>query len=264
MSPSSLTGQRILLTRPAGREDDLFAALETCGARPVCVPTIRVAPPQEMQSVEDAVQALGANASPDWVLFTSVPGVAHFLDLVERKGQSGAMRKIPIAAVGPATAQALRRRGYAVQFVPQDSRGEGLARELAQSETLAGKRILLPRAAQARQDLPRLLREAGARVEDLAVYCILPASESAPHLQREIEQGLDWIVFASGLAAKHFAALAGTAIMSRLRSQEAAPRPVRIASWGPSSSETIREIGLPVHAEAKAASVEGILEALTR
>ena len=240
-----LFGRRILVTRAREQAAELSQCLQALGAEPVELPLIRLEP------VEDADG--DALAGPyDWVLFASANAVSHFWRLLERSGQDWrALGAARIGAVGPATARALSEYHLRSDFVPAEYEA---AQILAQfPEALSGKRILLPRAAEAPPALPEGLRAAGADVQVLPVYRNVIDETGAEEVQWLLEAGaLDAATFTSSSTVRHFRQLFPAADL----------RHCVVACIGPATEATARELGLPVSVVANQHTVAGLVEAL--
>ena len=166
MRRKPLAGRRIVITRRAEQAGGLRRALEARGATVIEFPTISLAPPQSWRPLDAAIGRLGEY---DWIIFTSANGVDGFAARLRKNRKTmSALHSALIAAIGPATARALRARGLRVHVVPEEYRAEGLLKALAHGRW-RGKRVLLVRAARARQVLPRELRRRGAHVDVLPV-----------------------------------------------------------------------------------------------
>ncbi|HVS50447.1 MAG TPA: uroporphyrinogen-III synthase [Candidatus Dormibacteraeota bacterium] len=246
----------VLLTRPDGEADPVVAALVAAGYRVHAVPTV-------------ATQALEFDppdlARYDWAVVTSAAGVHALLPSplpgaisksdparAAAQGQDEGLKVLSPhwAAVGPATARALRAVGVEPSLVPNESNGLALANALP---GVRGKRVLLVRASAASADLPERLRERGATVDELAAYLTIegPASSSEALKAALSDVELAVIVFASGSAARGYVALGGS------------------TSWpavtiGPRTTEVARRLGLRVVAEAERQSVESLAAAVVR
>lgn len=220
----------VLVTRPSGEADHVVGALETAGYRVHAVATIAT------QSLEFDQPEL---ARYDWIVVTSAAGVDALSEF-----SAGPQW----AAVGQATARALRLRGVEPVLVPDEANGLALANALPDVQ---GKRLLLVRAAAAAPDLPERLRERGAEVDELAAYLTIEGPESATEPLRGALADVDLaaIVFASGSAVRGFIALGGT------------------TSWpaitiGPRTTRVARQLGFRVVAEAERQSVEALAAAV--
>ncbi len=221
----------ILVTRPAGAGDPLVAALESRGYRVTAVPTV----------VTEPVHVDWPDLSRfDWVVVTSAAGVAALPDLPAGPRW---------AAVGEATARALRSRGAVVDLVPEEANGAALAKALPDP---AGARVLLVRASLADPDLPAALRKRGAQVEEVVAYeTIEGPAGSADELRRALERpDLAAVVFASGSAVRGFTRLGGGTN-------------VPAVTIGPRTSAVARDAGFTVVAEAEGRSVQELAAAVT-
>lgn len=192
----------------------------------------------------------------DWVIFTSVNGVEAFARRLRQKHESmSALKSALIAAIGPATARALRARGLRASVVPEEYRAEGLLKALGR-KSWRGKRVLLARAAKARDVLPRMLARGGARVDVVSVYRTVVPRASRARIAKVFGRQPDAITFTSSSTVRNFFALLG-----RKRARQAL-RGVAVATIGPVTSRTARALGQKVAVEAKEYTVAGLVRAL--
>lgn len=230
-----LFGWRVLVTRTREQASSLARLLEEHGAEAVELPTIRVEPiPKPALTVEDL-------PSFHWIVFTSANGVRFFTEWVLREaGDIRAIGRAKIAAIGPATAQAVAARSLRVDFQPEREVAESLAEGIP--DPLEGRRVLIPRAQEARDVLPETLSSRGADVTVLPVYRTLPAEpDSAPEVAQMLRRGeLDALTFTSSSTVTNFVNLFGTEWLD-----SEARRPV-VACIGPITADTARACGLPV------------------
>lgn len=252
-SNSRLSGRRVLITRAREQAETLSRILQSRGAVPIALPTIRFAPPDDWSPVDRAAAALDEY---DWILFTSVNGVRFFFD---RAAQLRPLPPIParFGAIGPATAHAIEEQGFRVAVVPSTYIAEAFVEELRRFD-VKGQRILLPRAAEARDVLTAGLREMGAVVDEVAVYQTRP--EGDPAAARELFGGganprPDVVTLTSSSTARHLAELLGDHLAEFLRE-------VVIASIGPITSQTARDLGFHVEVEADDHSIPGLVRAI--
>jgi uroporphyrinogen III methyltransferase/synthase len=167
-----------------------------------------------------------------------------------------------VAAIGPATADALREYGILADAMPDEYRAEGVLDTLFEAGVKAGDRILIPRAREAREILPETLRERGVAVDLVCAYeTHRPDGSRTKELLDKLRDGaIDAISFASSSTVKNFMALLA----------EACPREealallegVKLASIGPITSQTILEEGLSVAIEAENYTIKGLTTAL--
>jgi uroporphyrinogen III methyltransferase / synthase len=232
-----LLGKKVLITRAREQASRFAALLHEYGAEPIEVPTIQIVPPSSWEPLDRAV---GAIRTYDWLIFTSVHGVQAFLARFEaQERQLPDLRGLHVCAIGPATAKELQERGIDVDVMPSEYRAEAVVESLA-AFPMAGSRILVPRAAVARDVLPRALEARGAQVDVVEAYrTILPASGLDPERWRMLEQGaIDVVTFTSSSTVTNFALLVGEMDLSRLL------REVVVACIGPITAETARSYGL--------------------
>jgi uroporphyrinogen-III synthase len=227
--------------------------LRDLGARVISFPTIQIQPPEDPSPLLDAVRRSG---SYDWIVFTSVNGVAAVDWALGALGRrSSELGKARVAAIGPATAAAVRETlGLEVSVLPSEYRAESLAASLLEAEADPGRaHIFLPRAAEAREVLPRLLEEAGAEVDEVPAYrTILVDGARAGGLRASLAAGeVDWLTFTASSTVRGFVEAVGTDVGRS-----------RVAAVGPITAGTARELGLPVHAVASEFTIEGLVEAL--
>ena len=252
-----LSGLRVVVTRPRAQAEDLCRALEDAGAIPVLVPVISVTPLEPPLGLDEAIDRL---ESYDWLVAASANGAEIFLKrLAEvRPGFDWTAAAPRVAAVGPGTAAALEREGVHADLVAAVHTGAGVAHELARGQGLAGRRVLLPRALEGREDAAAVLRGHGAAVDDVPVYRTDTAEPTAAELS-QLEGGADVVLFMSGSAVRAWLSLAQT----RTAAAQGLRRAV-VACIGPSTAAEARKQGLRVEVEAVTHSVDGLLEALRR
>jgi uroporphyrinogen III methyltransferase / synthase len=251
-----LFGKRVLVTRAADQSDSLAQLLRERGAQAVELPMIRIEPPQDPTQLTAAVKAL---RTYQWLVFTSQNGVrAFFAELAAQHLDSRSLFGLRIAAIGPSTAQALEPFGVRCDVMPESFRGEALA-EVMLREQSAGKRVLLPRAAVARDVLPETLREAGAHVDVVEAYRTHGATpETAQKLSELIDAGeLDVVTFTASSTVDHTLAALGVDGAQRLRG-------LTLASIGPITTDTATARGLEIDVTAEAYTIPGLVAALER
>ncbi len=237
-----LDGWRVVVTRPEAQAPPLAAALRARGAEVVELATIRVEDPADGGAA--LRRAAGAADRFDWVVFTSANAVGRFFAALP---DAGWPRGVRLAAIGPATAQALRHRGVEADLVPGRYVGEALVAEFPPG--FPGGRVLLPRAAIARDTVPEGLRHLGWEVEVVEAYRTVPATPSPEALTRA--RSADAVVFTSSSTV--------TGLRDLL---PAADVPPVVVSIGPVTSATLRAAGVPVTVEAGVHSLDGLVDAL--
>jgi uroporphyrinogen III methyltransferase/synthase len=246
-----LFGKRVLVTRPRGQAEDLARELRAAGAEPVVVPLIRIVPAEGLERLDAALEKLDEY---DAILFTSRNAVRFFADRWA-PGQ-GAVR-VPVICVGPATATEALRRGLPAQKVPGDRfDAEAMLRAVVQLLPPGGRRFLFPCAEQARDVLPRGLREAGARVDAIPVYRTIPAPVDEPALRRSLVEGdIDALTFTSPSTVRSFVERLDAASL-------AAARRCIVAAIGSVTAEALERAELAPDALAERAQNAALVEAL--
>jgi uroporphyrinogen-III synthase len=249
-----LDGKRILVTRAAHQAAQLSDGLRALGAEPVEVPVLEIGPPSDLARLDKALGALG---SYDWLIVTS----ANAVKALEERGTAleiafGSSAPKQVAAVGGATATAAHNAGLPVTLIPEHYLAESLVESLRGKAE--GQRILLARAAVARDVIPDALRAAGATVDVVDAYRnVMP--ESAPaELRAALEKGIDAATFTSSSSVTHLADAARAAEVSFPFAGVAA------ISIGPITSQTLREAGWEPAAEANPHDVAGLVAALVK
>jgi uroporphyrinogen III methyltransferase/synthase len=252
-----LFGRRVVVTRARDQADALSRPLRELGAEVLEVPCLQFAPPE---AVEPLVEAVTGIASYDWVIFTSANGVTRFFEhFFQAFDDIRCLGLVRFAAVGPGTAARLKALRLRVDLMPAEFVAPQIARDLARDGSLDNLRILLLRAEVANPELPRLLEDQGAIVDDIAGYRTVADTVdwngAAARLQ---EEGADWVTFASGSAVTHFDARFG------LRDLRGRFPGLRVASIGPETSQALTELGVTVDAEARPHTAEGLVAAVAR
>jgi uroporphyrinogen III methyltransferase/synthase len=245
-----LFGQKIVVTRSSDQAVEFSERLRALGADAIELPVISIQPPEDPAPLDQAIERL---ASYDWLIFTSVNGVRFFMDRLDLSTRDLRSLKARICAIGPATRRAVDDLHLKVDLMPEEYVAESLVKAFA-GERLAGKRILLPRAAVARDLIPKELGKLGAQVDLVEAYRnVVP--EDAASRAREILSATRkpaWITFTSSSTVTNLLAAAGREALEG----------VRIASIGPVTSETARAQGLKVDVEAKQYTIDGLIEAI--
>lgn len=247
----ALCGKRILVTRPRAQSRTLVQRLRALGAEPVVFPTIRITPPRDGYAALD--QALAQLATFDWLVFTSVNGVKHVWQRLAQLGIAAQrLQEVHLAAIGPATARALKARAMRVEVVPERYVAEAL---LAVIPTPARQRFLLPRADAARDALRAGLQAAGAEVVEVHAYSTVPVTPSQ-RLLAALDGGIDVLTFTSSSTVQHFVQQVGYE-----RAHAVAARG-RVVAIGPITASTARDLGLRVDMVATEYTIPGLIQAV--
>jgi uroporphyrinogen III methyltransferase/synthase len=233
---SPLRGRRVAVTRPRAQLPRFAALLEGYGAEVIALPTIRLEPPADWAPLDEAIAGLDRFA---WVVFTSANGVAAFRERLAAAGRDGAsLGGARVAAIGPETASALHHIGVSAALVPEEYRAEALV-ETLRPHLSAGSAVLLVRAAEAREVLPRGLAALGVQVTVAPAYRTVPVEESADRVGALLAgRRLDVVTFTSSSTVRGFMALLAPGDIRRRLAG------VALAAIGPVTAATIAEYGL--------------------
>ena len=251
-----LAGKRVLITRARQQARALSSLLRSCGATVLEIPSIESRPPRSYKPLDRAL--LQASAY-DWLILTSVNGVeAMFARMRRLRVSARHLDHLKIAAIGPATRAQIERHALKVSVMPREYVAEAVVAKL--KAKAKGKRVLLVRAKVARDVLPAELRRAGARVDVVEAYETVVPARSRAQLRavlRDPEKRPDVITFTSSSTARNFLDLLGRASAARL-----ALDGIAIASIGPVTSATLREVGLPPTVQARHYTIPGLVSAI--
>lgn len=233
-----LFGKRILVTRPEDQATGFIMALSGLGAQCLLFPTIEIIPPESWGELDRAIEGLSRY---DWILFTSVNGVAHFFARLDvAKKDTRHLNGIKIGAIGPKTAAALMDRGINPDLIPDTYRAEEMV-EALKGYPINGKRVLLPRPAIARDSIPKSLKSLGALVDEVEAYQTVQPEYSQDQLGGLFKKGkIDMITFTSPSGVTNFLALLeGKPIYEEISK-------VGVACIGPVTAQKAKEVGLKV------------------
>jgi len=245
-----LFGKRIIVTRAREQASDLVKLLSDAGAECLEFPTIKVEPPGDWNPLDQAIERL---SSYDWLVFTSVNGVKFFFDRLFEYGRDvRALSHLRTAVIGPATEKRLFDFGIRSDIVPESYRAESIV-EAFRNENVTGIKILLPRAKDARSVLPVELRKMGAHVDEISVYHTSTVTENSGILLQYLEEdAVDLITFTSSSTVKNFKTLLPPEKFEELIKK------VKVASIGPVTTETAKELGFEVHITAETYTIPGL------
>jgi uroporphyrinogen-III synthase len=248
-----LKGIRILVGRARHQAGALSGELRKRGATVLEIPFIEIRKPRSFKPLDSAMQNLDAY---DWLILTSANGVEAMWERLTKLALTASFRHLKIAAIGPATKKAIQQRGVKVDVVPKEYVAESVVHSLRRQ--VKGKRVLLVRAKFARDVIPRELRRAGARVHVVEAYETMAPQSSRTRLQSTLKNPRrrpHVVTFTSSSTVRNFVDLLGSRQISRLDE-------MRLASIGPVTSSTLRELGLRVDIQAKEFTIPGLVAAI--
>lgn len=245
-----LFGKRIIVTRAESSDAALTSQLEELGGQVDEFPVIKFVPPPDYSALDATISDL---VSFDWILFTSANGVEWFVRCLFDTGRDiRALGNAKLGAIGPKTAAALSDMKLCVDYVPSEYVAEAVVGEFP--EEPAGKRILIPRALEAREELPEGLRSRGAEVTVVAAYETVTDESSAEPLRKRLdEEPVDIVTFTSASTVHNFFSLIGDAKL---------PEGVIAACIGPITADAARAHGLTNIVMASEYTIEGLVDSL--
>lgn len=249
-----LAATRILVGRARHQAGSLSASLRGLGATVIEIPFIEIRKPSSYRPLDEALKNL---KTYDWLILTSVNGVQAMWNRLRKLRIRGtALKHLQIAAIGPATKKAIVKHGLKVKLVPEEYVAESVVKSLR--DKVNGKRVLLVRAKVARDVIPEELRAAGAHVDVVEAYETVVPEKSRRRLQslmKNPKRRPHMVTFTSSSTARNFAELLG-------KTPARAVKNVQLASIGPVTSATLRELQLPPAIEAREFTMGGMIRAI--
>jgi uroporphyrinogen III methyltransferase/synthase len=249
-----LFGRRIIVTRSRQQASSFLAMLRELGADAIAFPTIETIPPESWKPLDQAIEHISRY---DWLIFTSVNGVINFRERLRHlKLDVRALSRIKIVAIGPATAEQVEAMGIRPDLVPAEYRAEAVI-EGMRGFIKPGVRVLIPRAAQAREILPEDLRKAGAEVDEVPAYQTVLPQAGQEEVAALLQEGkIDLISFTSSSTVSNFARMfPGWDLVDLLKG-------VTVACIGPVTAETAKKYGLETHVQPQHYTIDHLIEAI--
>ncbi|HIJ96685.1 MAG TPA: uroporphyrinogen-III C-methyltransferase [Desulfuromonadales bacterium] len=249
-----LCGRKIIVTRSAEQAGEFSTSLDMLGASVLECPTIRLVEPESWQLLDLAIRELSGY---DWLILSSVNAVRFFFGRMETLGiDARALAGCKVCAVGPKTADALRAFGIRADLIPGDYKAEGVVDEFAGLD-MHGSRVLFPRADKARDLIPRELKRMGAHVDSPVAYRnILPERLPPETLFALEKRSVDCITFTSSSTVLNLAAMLGEELLLDML------KGVTVASIGPITSKSCRDVGLKVDIEPELYTLDAMTTAI--
>jgi uroporphyrinogen III methyltransferase / synthase len=243
-----LSGRTVLVTRPEQQSEELEKQLRDLGANVLCQPAIEISNPGDWSAVDAAIHRMSEYS---WLVFSSANGVHALLGRVQALGlDMRCFGNTKLAAIGPATAEALAEYSLRADMHPAEYRAEVLAEEL--SPQVGGKRILLARASRGREVLAEMLRAAGAQVEQVVVYVSHDVASPIDDVRLALVNGkVDWVTVTSSAIARSLVHLFGDHLHKS-----------RIAAISPLTGEVLTELGYAPAAVADVYTTSGLISAI--
>ncbi|MGP8154334.1 MAG: uroporphyrinogen-III C-methyltransferase [Smithella sp.] len=247
-----LFGKNIVITRPEKQADDLAQLLIKEGANPIHFPTIKIVPPPDWRCLDNAIKKM---EDYDWLIFTSANGVSFFFERLFAKAKDiRNLKGIKICCIGPATEQQVQSKGIRVDLIPEKFISEGILESFS-GINLRGKKILIARAAKAREVLPEGLKKLGAQVDVVTAYVTVNSGKKKSDLKALFKENqVDVITFTSSSIVNNFVKIMGRNF--------SLPKGVKIACIGPVTAAAAKKVGLSVHIHQEEYTMEGLVQAL--
>jgi uroporphyrinogen-III synthase len=251
-----LAGKRILITRARHQAGRLAEALEALGAEVLRLPTIEIVPPETYAHLDAVLEVISGF---DWLIVTSANGAAALADRMRFLGlPAERLQHLQVAAIGPATAVAVGRIGLKVSAMPDEYVAEAVVAML--KEKVVGRRVLLARAAVARDVIPERLRACGADIHVVEIYRTVIPADSIDQVRELFGEGKplpDAVTFTSSSTVNNFFALLAAAKMEL-------PQGLRAISIGPVTTRTLRQHNWEPAREASQYDIPGVVEACVK
>lgn len=249
-----LCGKKIIVTRAAEQAGEFSVKLANSGATVLECPTIRLVEPESWQLLDVGIREL---PSYDWLILTSVNAVRFFFNRLEALGlDTRALGGCKVCAVGPKTADAFKTFGVRPDLIPSDYKAEGIVDEFSRLD-LKNAKILFPKADKARDLIPHELRRMGAHVDGPIAYRNILPDRLPPEALFALEKrSVDCITFTSSSTVQNLAAMLGEELLLNML------KGVTVASIGPITSKTCRDLGLKVDVEPAVYTLDALTAAL--
>jgi len=249
-----LFGKKIVITRARAQASDLVSKLNKLGAQCIEIPTIKIAPPKDINPLKESIENINKY---NWLVFTSVNGVKSFFDTLFDMGKDvRVLGHLKFACIGPVTKERLKDFGIISDILPETYRAESVVEAFSNFE-IKDKKVLLPRAKKARTILPEELTKMGAKVDEVIAYETLLDDDKKEELVSFLENNeIDAVTFTSSSTVSNF--------MSQLEDKDVEKllKNVVTASIGPITSDTARSLNIEPDIEALEYTIPGLVDSL--
>ena len=249
-----LFGKKLMVTRAVAQAGEFAAMLTGRGATVIECPTIRLAEPEQWEPLDIALRNFSGY---DWVVLTSGNAVRSMFKRLDTLGlDARILGGCRVCALGPKTAEAIKTFGIRADLVASDYKAEGVVAEFAKMD-ITGKKILYPRADRAREAIPRELGNMGAQVDSPVAYRTLLPDRLPPEAIFALEKrSVDCVTFTSSSTVQNLARMLGEDRMLDML------KGVVVASIGPITSRSCRELGLKVDIEPSEYTLDALTDAV--
>lgn len=248
---TSLSGKKVVVTRPEAQSQRFVEMLVNLGANPVCLPVIEISPAADPQDLDRLLKQLDQY---DWLVLTSVNGVAAIWERFDALNVQSLPKMLKIACIGPKTTASLNEKGYQADFVPEEYIAEAILPGLGDLE---GLNVLLARADIARPDLPEAIRAGGGIANDICAYRTIPAKSDRKSIEA-VAEGVDLLTFTSPSTVENFFQI----IISEGLDPLNLPGEPIVACIGPITAKAAEKKGYLVKIIPGEYTIEGLLKAM--
>jgi uroporphyrinogen III methyltransferase/synthase len=252
-----LFGRRIVVTRSREQAGEFVEMLEERGAEAIHAPALRIAPPEDLDTLD---AACGAASTFDWIVFTSANAVDYFMRRLLAVSDVRELKGVRICAIGSSTAERVNRYGIRVDLVPEEYHTEALVEALSETSPLAGVRFLLPKADIAREVLADELRASGAHVTEVVAYRTMIASaerDGGQDVYRMLlDRQIDAVTFTSASSVRNFVKMLGEDQAVDLL------RTTVVACIGPVTAEAAQQLGIATTVMPERFTIPDLVDAL--
>ena len=251
-----LSGKKILITRARDQAAVFSSSLKDLGAEVIELPTIEIVQPLNWKGLDRAIDHMD---SYNWLIFTSANGVNFFWQRLEERGKGPRLpSSLKVCAIGPATAYQLKEKGIEVDYTPKEFVAEAILKGF-EKMVLKGRRILLARAREARDILPKGLRQMSAKVDVVEVYRTVKPKGGSKRLKGLLTKGkIDAITFTSSSTVNHFVELLKKEDLQELLKNCA------IACIGPITARTAKKWKMRVQIQPKEYTIPTLTQAIVQ
>ncbi len=252
-----LFGKSIVVTRSRDQVSEFSEKLTCLGAEVIEFPTISIAEPDDFTPLDNEIKNIEGT---DWLVFTSVNGVDSFFDRIFALGKDiRDLKGVKICAIGPATSKRITDLHLNVDCKPPKYVAESIVEALKSMGEIKGNKFLMPRADIARSFLPEELKALGATVSDIVAYkTVIAEPRNLKILDRLKDGSIDIVTFTSSSTARNFVKIIGEENIPAISDK------VRFLSIGPITTETAKELGLNIAAEAEEYTIPGLVDIIIK
>jgi uroporphyrinogen III methyltransferase / synthase len=252
-----LFGRHIVVTRARDQASDFVEMLEERGAEAIHAPAIRIAPPEDVEPLDDACRSI---ADFDWLVLTSVNAVDYLMRRLLAVSDIRELKGVRICTIGSSTAERVRRYGIRVDLVPEEYHTDALIEALRACGDFAGRRFLLPKGDIARELLADELRARGADVTEVVAYRTLLASTERDTDQDVyrmlLDHRIDAVTFTSASSVRNFVQMVGEDQAVDLL------RATTVACIGPVTAEAAQQLGIATSVMPERFTIADLVDAL--